>query len=108
MPGHRDGVHSRAVVPSTDHARIALAVDGSQDDDETREHAIPQDVGESPQQSAASTTISIGGCKRTVRDPCDGSVHCVAELTTETRLLPFVPVLDPLQVELGGSTDEDW
>jgi hypothetical protein len=83
-------------------------VNASQDDDEIREHAIPEDVRESPQQSATSTTIPIGVCKRAVCDPCDGSVHRVTELATETGLLPFVPVLGPLQVELGCSTDEDW
>ena len=82
-------------------------MNASEDDDETFEQAISQDVGESTQQSAASTTIPIGVCKGTVRDPCDGGVHCVAEFTTETGLLPVVPVLDPFEVELGCSTDED-
>ncbi|OGK76232.1 MAG: hypothetical protein A2050_17865 [Candidatus Rokubacteria bacterium GWA2_73_35] len=78
-----------------------------QDDDETLEHSRPKGVGESPQQSTAGTTMPIGVCKRIVRDPCDDGVHRFAELITETRLLPVVPVPDSLQVELGSSTDED-
>jgi len=97
----------RSAEPSTDHAGIALAVNARQDHDETRERSIPKDVGESPQQSTAGTTIPIGVCKRIVRDPCDDSVHRFAELMTETRLLPVVPVLDSRQVELGRSTDEN-
>jgi len=97
----------RSAEASTDHAGIAPAVNAGQDDDETLEYPIPQDIGESPQQSAASTAIPIGICKRAVCDPCDGSVHCIAELTADTGLLLFVPVLDPLQVELGRSTDEE-
>ena len=82
-------------------------MNAGQDDDEALEHSVPNDVGESPQQSTAGTTIALWVCKRIVRDSCDDSVHRFTELMTETRLLRVVPVLDPLDVELGRSTDED-
>lgn len=77
------------------------------------------DADQRPGSAAGASNASCGPLKPEVRRsaeastdhagiaPCDGSVHCIAELTADTGLLLFVPVLDPLQVELGRSTDEE-
>jgi hypothetical protein len=82
-------------------------VNAREDDDVTFEYPIPKHVGESPQEGTAGSAISIRVCKRIVCDSCGGNVHCVTKLTTETRSLLVIPILDSLQVELGRSTDEN-
>lgn len=97
----------RSAKSSTDRTGIALAVNARQDDNQILKHSVPEDVGESAQQSTAGAAVPIGVCKRIVRDPGNDSVHRSEELMTETRSLPLVPVLDSLQVELGRSTEEN-
>lgn len=78
-----------------------------QDDKKILKHPVPEDVGESAQQSAARAAVPIGVCKRIVRNPGHNGVDGFAEFMTETRSLSLVPVLDSRQVELGRSTDEN-
>lgn len=69
--------------------------------------SVPEDVGKSPEEDAASPTVALRVREWVTRDACDCVVHRFSKFNAEAVTLTIVPVLDRGQVDLCRSTEDD-
>src|SRR5450759_446895 len=86
---------------------ITPTMNARQDDSGVSGYSVPHDIGKPPQNRSPVPSVPLGIRERGFTDAVNELVNRLPELSAETCLLTFVPVLDRRQVELRRSTEND-